>query len=161
WWRQGIVAHPTNGDEARYPSRIANYSKSMPHNDFGEVDLDAYDSLLKAIKTGKSADYDAMVLAPGARKQTSPQCGLAFDMEGIDSHCATVPAPPALASKEQAGEIVENYWMALLRDVNYLDYGASPLAAAACADLNAFGADFQGPRDTNGLVTPQTLFRDN
>jgi hypothetical protein len=161
WWKGGNVSHPTNGDEARYPNRIANYSKSMPHNGFGEVDPAAYDSLLKAVKSGKSTDYDAMTLTPGARKQTSPQCGLAFDMEGIDSHGVAVPAPPALASKEQAGEMAENYWMALLRDVNYLDYNSSPLAAAAAADLSSFGADFKGPKDTNGKVTPQTLFRDN
>jgi hypothetical protein len=160
WWQQGIVAHPTNGDEARYPSRIANYSKSMPHNSFGEVDLDAYDSLLKAIKSGKSTDYDAMILAPGARRQTSPQCGLAFDMEGMDGQGVAVAPPPALASKEQAGEMVENYWMALLRDVNFLDYDASPVAAAAAADLNAFGADYKAPRDANGKVTTQNLFRD-
>lgn len=161
WWQRGTVTHPTNGDEALYSSRIANYSKSMPHNTFGEVDPAAYDSLLKAIKSGKSTDYDAMILGTGARRQTSPQCGLAFDMEGIDSHCVAVPAPPALASKEQAGEMAENYWMALLRDVNYLDYDSSPLAAAAAADLSSFGDDFKGPRDTNGKVTPQTLFRDN
>ncbi|HEV7786052.1 MAG TPA: vanadium-dependent haloperoxidase, partial [Thermoanaerobaculia bacterium] len=161
WWHGGNVSHPVNGDEALYPNRIANYSKSMPHNSFGEVDLDAYDSLLAAIKSGKSTDYDAMILGPGARKQTSPQCGLAFDMEGADSHGVAVPPPPALASKEQAGEMVENYWMALLRDVNYLDYDSSPLAAAAAADLSSFGADFKGPRDANGKVTPQTLFRDN
>lgn len=161
WWQRGNVTHPTNGDEARYPERIANYSKSMPHNEFGEVDPDAYDSLLKAIKTGKSTDYDAMILTSGARRQTSPQCGLAFDMEGVDSHCIAVPPPPTLASKEQAGEMAENYWMSLLRDVNYLDYDTSPLAAAAAADLNSFGADFKGPRDANGKVTPQTLFRDN
>ncbi|MFY9825938.1 MAG: vanadium-dependent haloperoxidase [Thermoanaerobaculia bacterium] len=160
WWQRGNVTHPTNGDEARYPSRIASYSKSMPHNAFGEVDLDAYDSLLKAIKSGKSTDYDAMILAPGARKQTSPQCGLAFDMEGVDSHGVAVPAPPTLASKEQAGEMVENYWMALLRDVNFLDYDSSPAAAAAAADLNTFGADYKAPRDASGKVTPQNLFRD-
>jgi hypothetical protein len=55
--------------------------------------------------------------------------------------------------------MAENYWMALLRDVNFLDYNSSPLAADAATDLNGFGADFKGPK-TGGLVTPQTLFRD-
>ncbi len=159
WWEQGTVSHPTNGDETRYPNKIASYSKSMPHNAFGEVDPEAYESLLKAIRTGKSTDYDAMILAPGARRQTSPQCGLAFDMEGVDSHGVAVPAPPALASKEQASEMVEHYWQALLRDTNFLDYGSSPVATKAIADLNAFGADFKGPK-RNGKVTVQTLFRD-
>jgi hypothetical protein len=157
--QQGGVNHPVNGDEERYPNRIANYSKSMPHNAFGEVDADAYESLLKAIRSGKSTDYDAMILTSGAIKQTSPQCGLAFDMEGVDSHGVAVPAPPSLASKEQASEMVEHYWQALLRDTNFLDYPGSPVAAKAIADLNAFGADFKGPK-RNGQVTVQTLFRD-
>lgn len=159
WWAKGSPNHVTNGDEARYANKIGNYSKSMPHNAFGEVDLDAYNSLLKAIQSGKSTDYDAMILNPGAIKQTSPQCGLALDMEGVDSHAVAVPAPPALASKEQAGEITENYWMSLLRDTNFLDYAQSPVAQEAIEDLNAFGADFKGPK-RNGKVTPQTLFRD-
>lgn len=159
WFNQGVVAHPVNGDEARYESRIGNYSKSMRHNAFGEVDPDDYDSLLKAIASGKASDYDAMSLAPGAIKQTSPQCGLAFDMEAVDSHGVAVPPPPALASKEIAGEMVEMYWMSLLRDTNFLDYAGSPVAAKAIADLNAFGGDFKGPK-RNGKVTVQTLFRD-
>lgn len=49
--------------------------------------------------------------------------------------------------------------MALLRDVGFLDYASSPAAAAACADLNRFGADFKGLK-INGKVVPQTPFRD-
>src|SRR5579862_6620004 len=29
----------SNGDEELYPKRIANFSKGLPHNDLGEVDL--------------------------------------------------------------------------------------------------------------------------
>ena len=32
----------SNGDELLYPSRIATYTKGLPHNDLGEVDLTAY-----------------------------------------------------------------------------------------------------------------------
>jgi hypothetical protein len=159
WRNQGTVEHPTNGDEARYPDRLGNHSKSLPHNALGEVDAAAYESLLHAMATGDPDDFDAIPLSPGAAKMTSPQCGLAFDLEGIDSHGVAVPPPPALASKEIAGEMVEHYWQALLRDVNFLDYGSSPLAAAAIADLNAFGADFKGPK-IGGKVTKQSLFRD-
>ncbi len=159
WYSKGAGVHPTNGDEERYDSKIGNYSKSMRHNAFGEVDVDDYNSLLKAVQSGRAADYDSMGLAPGARKQGNPQCGLAFDMEAVDAQGAAVPPPPALASKEIAGEIVEHYWQALLRDTNFLDYDTSPVAAKAIADLNAFGDDFKGPK-RNGKVTAQTLFRD-
>ena len=63
--------------------------------------------------------------------------GLAFDMEGVDAWDLTAPPPPALASAEEAGEGVELYWMALLRDVNFLDYADHPDVAAAVGDLNA------------------------
>jgi hypothetical protein len=155
---QAEARHLTNGDEARYPSRIGNYSKSLPHNSFGEVDANAYQSLLDAVNSGDPADYDA-ILMDGPNKLTSPQGGLAFDLEGVDSHALTVPAPPALASAEQGSEGVENYWMALLRDVNFLDYSSNADVAAAAADLNRFGAAFKGPK-AGGQVTPQTLFRD-
>ena len=31
--------HPDNGDEARYPNKIGSYSKALPHNSLGEVNL--------------------------------------------------------------------------------------------------------------------------
>ncbi len=146
-----------NGDEHRYPSRIGNYSKGLPHNSFGEVDAFAWASLKRALATGSPGDFENMILG-GGRPQTNPQSGLAFDLEGADSHAVAPPPPPSLGSAEEAGEMVELYWMALLRDVNFNDYATSPLAAAACADLNAVSV-FRGPRQ-GGLVTPQTLFRD-
>jgi hypothetical protein len=155
---QAVVTHRTNGDESRYPSRIGNYSKGLPHNSFGEVDPAAYESLLKAINSSDPDDFDAIVLG-GTNKLTSPQGGLAFDLEGADSHALACPAPPAIASVEEAGEGVELYWMALLRDLDFQDYAGNADVAAACADLNRFGADFKGLK-ANGKVTPQTLFRD-
>lgn len=155
---QPMARHLTNGDETRYASRIGNYSKGLPHDSFGEVEPAAYESLLRAVTSGDPEDFDAIILG-GTNKLTSPQGGLAFDLEGADSHEIAVPAPPALASAEAAGEGVELYWMALLRDVNFLDYAGNADAAAACADLNRFSGDFKGLK-SNGKVTPQTLFRD-
>jgi hypothetical protein len=67
-------------------------------------------------------------------------------------------AAPAFASAEEAGEMVELYWMALLRDVNFLDYETNPIALKAAGDLSRL-SDFRGPK-VGGQVTPQTLFRD-
>ena len=55
--------------------------------------------------------------------------------------------------------MVELYWMSLLRDVDFRQYGAHPLAAAAAAELGHL-SDFRGPRQ-GSLVTAQTLFRDD
>ncbi|HEX6901547.1 MAG TPA: vanadium-dependent haloperoxidase [Thermoanaerobaculia bacterium] len=158
WRVPGTLQHAVNGDETRYANRIGNYSKGLPHNSFGEVDANAYRSLLDAIGSGNPADFDAIIL-DGPNKLTNLQGGPAFDLEGADSHALAVPAPPPIASAEMASEGVEHYWMKLLLDANFLDYDSHPDAAAASADLNQFGADFKGPK-AGGQVTPQTLFRD-
>jgi hypothetical protein len=158
WKNQPVVQHLNNGDEARYPSRIGNYTKALPHNSFGEVDPAAYQSLLDAVSKGKAADYDDIIIG-GPVKLTNPQGGIAFDPEGADPYAIAVVPPPPIASAEMASEALENYWGAMLRDVDFLDFGTSPDAAAACADLNRFGADFKGAK-VNGKVTPKTLFRD-
>jgi len=156
---QPLPAHPDNGDEARYANRLGSYSKALPHNSFGEVDPTAYGSLLRALSSRRPSDFDAIVLG-GSAKLTNPQSGLAFDLEGADSHALAEPPAPALASAEEAGEAAELYWMALLRDVDFNDYASDPTAAAAAAELSAL-ADFRGPKDGSGHVTPQTLFRDS
>jgi membrane-associated phospholipid phosphatase len=79
-------------------------------------------------------------------------------MEGADSQSFVQPPPPAFASREQAAEIAENYWMALLRDVPFAQYATNPTANAAAADLTSFGDDFKGAKE-GGVVTTNTLFR--
>jgi membrane-associated phospholipid phosphatase len=150
------LRHPTNGDES-FPNKIASYSKGLPHHNDGTVDLSAYAALLKAIRSEEPADFDALPLG-GDRRLTNPQSGLAFDMEGPDSHALVQPPPPTFSSREEAAEIAENYWMALLRDVPFGEYSGNAIANAAAADLTHFGADFQGSKE-GGVVTPNTLFR--
>jgi hypothetical protein len=158
-YRVPIPAHRTNGDEKRYATKIGSYHKGLPHNNLGEVDLNAYETLTKALETGDSADFDAITMG-GNQKLVDPQGGLAFDMEGTDSHQLRMEPPPRLSSAQTAGDTVELYWMALLRDVNFTDYATDPsgLVTAALADLNAL-RDFRGPKQ-NGQVTAQTLFRE-
>jgi hypothetical protein len=115
------VSHPDNGEEDLYPNRIASYSKGLPHSSLGEVDLAAYDALLRALRTGERAAFEAIPLGLG-RKLTNPQAGLAFDLEGPDSHHLSMRPPPTIASAEAASELAELYWMALARDVHFLDY---------------------------------------
>ena len=149
---------PANGDETRYPNRIGNYSKGLPHQANGEVVPAAYNALLAALSGGKPEAFEQIPLG-GTRKLTNPQCGYAFDLEGADAFRFVQPPAPAFASKENAAEIAENYWMALLRDVPFTDYPVNPIAAAAASDLTLFGPDFRGPKNNSGQVTPDLLFR--
>jgi hypothetical protein len=150
------IAHVNNGDEERYPDKIGSYTKALPHNSLGEVDLGAYATLAKAVETQDPADFDAIQLGLG-RKLTSPQAGLAMDLEGPDSQHVTLPPAPRLDSAEAAGEMVELYWMALTRDINFTDYGNHSLIAAAAQELSQL-SDFRGPKE-NGRVTANTIFR--
>ena len=158
-----MPSHSDNGDEALYPTKIGNYSKGLPHNAFGEVDLVAYGKLHAAVTSGKPADFQSIPLGGGdachSVKLVNPQAGLCFDMEGADSHSLSIPPSPAVASDVRAAEMVELYWMAICRDVPFSMYGREPLTQAAIADLNNLAA-FTGPRDPNtGMVSSQTLFR--
>ena len=153
--------HPCNGDEALYPNKIASYSKGLPHTSLGEVDLDAYHTLLNALSTGQPEDFENISLGCSditlQRRLVNPQAGLAFDLEGADSHHLTIPPAPAFSSAEEADEAVELYWMALLRDVPFTEYNTNPLANAAATDLSSL-LDFRGPK-VGSRVTTDTLFR--
>ena len=90
-----IPAHANNGDERKYQKKnyYANYSKGLPHDKHGEVDPDAYRALLAALESGRAEDFEA--IPPGVSTQfvklTDPQSGLAYDLEGIDSHQLAIP----------------------------------------------------------------------
>jgi hypothetical protein len=143
----------TNGDEQLYPNRIGNFSKGLVHNNIGEVDAASYRSFLQAVRGGESQLFDQIQLG-GNTLLVDPQAGLAFDLEGTDSHQLAIGTPPAVASRAMADTAIENYWMALCRDVNFTQYGNEPLTQAAIAELNSLPA-FAGPKP----VTPQNLFR--
>src|SRR5262245_2808313 len=151
-----LVIHADNGDDDLYPNKIGSHSKALPHNQLGEVDLAAYETLARARATQDPDDFEKITLGLG-RKLTSPQAGPAMDLEGPDSHHVTMPPAPRFASAEAAGEAVELYWMALARDVNFMDYGSDPIIARAAQDLSTM-SDFRGPKQ-GGIVTPDTIFR--
>lgn len=151
-------SRPNNGDDELYPNRIGSYSKGLPHQSNGEVELAAYNALLNALRTGNPALFEQIPMG-GDRNLTNPQSGLAFDLEGADCFTFVMPPAPTFASRENAAEIAENYWMALLRDVAFSDYPSDPIANAAAGDLSLFGADFKGPKNGSGQVTPELLFR--
>jgi hypothetical protein len=154
--RVPVPPQVSNGDEVLYPNRIGNHSKGLPHNSIGEVDAAAYASLLATAASGEFDDFAAIPIG-GNTKLACPQGGLAFCLEGSDSGQLAIQPSPAVASPERAGEMVEDYWMALARDIPFSQYGTESVTAATIAELNTL-SDFRGPR-VNGVVTPGTVFR--
>lgn len=146
-----------NGEEKDYPY-LANFSKGLPHNDYGEVDSEAYQALLDALSDGGDASFENIPLG-GVRPLRNPQAGLAFDLVGPDSHHLRIRPAPRIDEPENSSEMSELYWMALARDVNFTEYDNNSLIADACTDLSAF-SDFRGPKQS-GSVKPATIFRGN
>jgi hypothetical protein len=146
------VNHPTNGDEERFENRIGNFSKTLPHTELGEVDQHAYGALLEALKAGNFKSMEQVPRAGG--RFTNPLGGLAFALEGPDTAAVELSPPPSITSPEWAADLVELYWMALLRDVPFSEYDTTPLADQARGDLARFPG-YRGPR----LSRASNLFR--
>jgi len=155
-FNQPLVSHPSNGDDSLYPDKCGSFTKCLPHDSFGRVDLNAYQSLITALSTGSPSDF-ANITMGGTNLLTNPQSGLAFDLEGMDAHNLTVPVAPPLSGAQMAAEMVELYWASLLRDVPFDQYPSNPIAQLAALELNLMPA-YQGPK-INGEVGPQLLFR--
>jgi hypothetical protein len=148
-----VAGEVTNRDEQRFPNRIGNFSKGLVHNAIGEVDSASYASLLRALNNGDPRLFEQVQMG-GRVPLVDPQAGLAFDLEGTDSHQLVIGTPPSVTSRDIADTAIENYWMALCRDVNFTQYGNEPLTTAAITELNSLPA-FHGPKP----ITPQNLFR--
>lgn len=155
-----LPAHPDNGDEAAYASRLNSYTKGLPHDALGLVRADAYTSLLSALSTGRNADFEAIPLGvPNGIKLRNPQHAYTFQLEGRDTHALTMRAAPSFSSAEQASEAAEVMWQALTRDVPFSQYSVNTMTVEAAADMSRF-SDFRGPK-AGGVVTATTLFRGN
>lgn len=142
----GMPRRDGNRDETGIPAYLAMFSKGLPHDAHGIVDPEAYRALARAA-AGTGARFEDVPLG-GPRRLVSPQASFAFALDGLDAAMLDAPDPPAWESAAFAGEAVEAYWLALLRDVPFARYGEEPLAARAATDLSRAGLD----------TTPDTLF---
>ena len=137
-----------NGDEARYDDLRAQFFKTLPQNEFGEVDVDAYEQLRKALASGSYDDLEAVPLSTESdRALANPLASWAFELIGPDSWSLRMPPAPRFDSNVIAAEMGEVYWQAITRDVPFREYGSNGDIAAAVSDMNAFshalvGQDF-------------------
>lgn len=171
-----------NGDTYReFPVGAANlrgvgsYHKTLPHNEFGEVEKQAFLALVAATE-GDGGGFAAVPKASANSAQlTNPEAGLAADQ--LIRHPAgyAMPPAPAVLSLTAAAEMTELYWMALLRDVPFDAFAANADVATAAAEIddkyrNAIGdaadaghlitgTDAPGPAGTLAPITPQNVFR--
>lgn len=166
------IVQPVNNDRAMMVDRggtfyrTALFSKTLPHNNYGEVSDQDFVNVEVALRSGEQSYFDRIVRAPGAvRKLANPQAALAFSLEGCDAYSVSMPAAPSMTSEEAASEMIEVYGMALLRDQSFRDLengttSQENIVQDLLNDLNALAGSFTGPK-VGGFVTRDTLFRSN
>ena len=162
-----IPQHVNNCEEADYPY-VFNYSKALRHDASGNPDAASYQSLLNALQARTHAAFEAVQDGPGPKRLTNPQSGLQYQLEGFDPQALTMPPAPRNDRPRAAAEMAELYWMALARDVPFIDYdtqtgtpGTVLNRAARSLSSPWWGGEFTefaGPK-VFGRVTAKTLFR--
>lgn len=165
-----VPPHTTNGDQERYSDHSASYSKALLQDDICVVNPAAWDSFAKALKSGLNSDWEAIILG-GTRTENGPQASYAFDLECADSFQFgdapdvgdptgphLVPPFDQVTSEAYGTQLVEMYWASLLRDVAFTDFPTNANAVAATKELSGMPT-YRGPKNTNGNVTPDLLFR--
>jgi hypothetical protein len=149
--------HRSNGDEERYSDKRASFAKTLPHNDVGEVDPNAYGAFVAILSSGDPTSFETIPRDPRAQVGLNdPQATYAFDLVGLDGAATSLDPPPTFASAATATEMAELYWLSLTRDVPFREYETDPLVVAAIADLNAFTEPLMS---STGTLTPATVFR--
>jgi hypothetical protein len=153
---------PTNNhDESLATAKIpyiGNFHKTLPHNQYGEVEPSAYRQFkgtCLSIEAGAPINFENVPagdlfpafdgdadckLTTSVAKFTSPLAGAATEELGIDPKDVEMPAAPPILSASTAAEMTELYWMALLRDVPLLAFEEapkSPKATDACFKVEA------------------------
>ena len=156
----GAAKNVNNGDQAKYADHGGTYTKGLAHDSYGRVTPASFASFEKALNTGSFAAFEEIITG-GPRTQNGPQGAYAFDLAAPDNSQfgqPQVPPAPAIAGAQSGTELLEHYWAALLRDVNFTDYDGNPTAAAAAAELSSHPT-YLGPRNGSGQVTTDLLFR--
>lgn len=154
--------HYNNNDEVNYPDRpfIGNYSKGLKHDAVGDPDPISYGSLLRALESRDPGDFEEIALAQNIVKLTNPQAGLAFELVGPDAQAITQPPAPRFDGKQIAAEMGELYWMAVARDVPFINYASEAGIANSIIDRSIRSLNTEFPQfGGTGTVTAQNLFR--
>jgi membrane-associated phospholipid phosphatase len=150
------VVPPRRNNDDRWAQFAGSFSKGLPHDATGLVEMPAYHSLLAALRSGDPDDYERIVLG-GSAKLANPQAALAFDLIGLDGVQHLLSAAPELDGPIAFAELVELYWRALTRDVPFRAYADNPLIRAAAIELSQLPG-YRRPR-IGGAVTADTVFR--
>lgn len=153
------IIPPKKGQPPEPVHGLGSFHKSLPHNQFGEVEPAAFAALVAATRGDGRGFAQVPQGAPRrlipdesgkafgtAATFTNPQAGLARDGLVHAPALYTMPPAPRVNSNTTAAEMTELYWMAILRDADLGNWSKSshakgwPVTAtveAACKEINA------------------------
>lgn len=153
---------------------LGSFHKTLQHDRFGEVNSTQFMQLVDATE-GLAPFSTVPRYSDDTARLTNPQAGLAADR--LTNHPSEYQMPPAprVLSATTAAEMTELYWMALLRDLSFIDLADDPLAASAATEISdcfetAFketkepgrfrlGVDVPGSAESWTRFTANTVFR--
>lgn len=153
---------------------VGSYHKTLPHNEYGEVCPDAFKKLVEATRGNGGGFADVPLGAGNAAQFTNPQAGLAADQLTHHPAAYSMPPAPKVDSISTAAEMTELYWMALLRDCPFNQFGSAEVAIAAKEIDGLFrkgvadsgdpghlipGVDIPGSAAKLTSITSQNVFR--
>ncbi len=153
---------------------LGSFHKTLPHNQYGEVDPSAFDKLVAA-----SEGWSTFALVPKYDIHTAtlinPQAGLASDRLTHHPASYSIPPAPKVLSTTAAAEMTELYWMALLRDVPFDQFDSNSDIATAATEIHGrfqtavgdtgdaghlkTGIDVPGRAGHLDAITHQNIFR--
>lgn len=161
-------ANPTatqthNGDKDDEASHfIGCFHKTLPHSDTGIVDPAAFTDLRDAglIRANAPNAYENITHRDprASAPLVNPIAGLGLDRL-LPSYCSLSMGPaPKVKGKSTAAEMVELYWMALLRDVPFSEFRNSEDVAIAATEIKgAYDLALTDPTDAGKLTLTQDL----
>ena len=139
---------------------IGNFHKTLPHNEFGEVDPAAYAAFVTASTTG--GDYESIPRGPVGTgyvvptpavgdKFNNPQAARAHDKLTGPATDYQMPPAPRVRSLSTAAEMTELQWMALLRDLPFINFATEPRVTKAIADISSHFSAALAANEPGGL----------
>lgn len=150
-----------NGDKddtGTSPPYIGCFHKTLPHDVFGQI---ANPSDFQKLRDAginpsmASSNYEAVPKAfPESDRLVNPVAGLGLDRL-VPPYCslAQPPAPKVLGAST-AAEMVELYWMALLRDVSFSEFRNHQEVSEAAKDIqSAYQVALTDPAPDAGKLT--------
>ncbi|MEZ5307276.1 MAG: vanadium-dependent haloperoxidase [Pyrinomonadaceae bacterium] len=152
---------------------LGSFHKTLPHNEFGEVERRAFRELLAATAGDGSGFGNVAKGSRNAAKLSNPQSGLSADQLIHHPASYSLPSAPSVLSETIATEMTELYWMSVLRDIPFNEFEIDPLIGQASSEVDELfrgaisteaegfirGTDLPNSNSESTIVTRKNLFR--